>query len=171
MTQVAIALGSNLGDSVATIRQALELLSDVIDIEAVSPLYRTAPAYVEDQPPFVNGALVAETTLGPWPLLRTLKRLEADLGREPGPRYGPRAIDLDLVAYGNLIYRFSDLLQIPHPRLAERAFVLRPLADIAPKLEIPNLGNVSELLARTPEVPGSVVKLEDNGILRLPRDR
>lgn len=170
MTPVYIGLGSNLGDRAERIREAVRLLSRAIDVKAASPLYETAPMYVEGQPPFLNGMLAAETDLGPLPLLRLLKRTEQEVGRLPRERYGPREIDLDLICYGALAYRFFDespnaggasLLEIPHPRLVERRFVLQPLHDVAPELVLPGLGPVFDLLVATnPQAP-SVIQVSD----------
>ena len=131
MTDVLIALGSNLGDRLANLYAAIDALAPDVTVTARSKIYETDPRYVTDQPRFLNMALAATTALEPAALLRLLKGIEDRLGRKPGLRFGPRLIDLDIVFHGNGIVETPDL-QIPHPRLAERAFVLRPLADIAP---------------------------------------
>lgn len=160
MSTVYLAFGANLGDRVATIRRALAMLAPAVRVTAVSPLYETPPAYLTDQPAFVNGALRAETDLAPQALLAHLKGIERALGRTASVRYGPRPIDLDILFYGDRVLAEPGL-EIPHPRLAERAFVLRPLADIAPALAHPVLGRtVAALLAALPAEAG-IRRLEE----------
>jgi 2-amino-4-hydroxy-6-hydroxymethyldihydropteridine diphosphokinase len=133
---VYLALGSNLGDRRANLAAAVERLRAWVKIEAISSLYETEPAYRDDQPRYLNAALRGRTLLEPPVLLAFLKRIERDLGRAAGPRFGPRVIDLDILLYGELVLD-SDELAIPHPRMAERPFVLVPLAEIAPRLVPP----------------------------------
>lgn len=167
MPVVAIAFGSNLGDRVGQIESAIGLLRAQMEIEGVSPLYETAPMYVTDQPPFVNGALLAETGMGPIALLRLLKQCESQVGRLPRERNGPREIDLDLVRYGELQLA-SELgqtsLRLPHPRLHERRFVLQPLYDLDPSMRIPGLGAVESLLAATESQAASVRRVNDASV-------
>ena len=139
MPVVYLALGTNLGDRPANIRRALAALAPQFDVQAVSSVYETEPAYVLDQPRFLNLAVRATTELPPLDALRTLKRLENELGRVAGRRFGPRLIDLDLLLYDDVVME-SDELTLPHPRLHERAFVLVPLAEIAPGVVHPVLG-------------------------------
>lgn len=147
--KVALALGANLGDRIAALRAAVTGLKPYMTITAKSPVYETAPAYVSDQPAFLNAALIGETGLEPLTLLRAVKDLENELGRQPTFHYGPRAIDIDIVFYGDQIIDLPEL-HIPHPRLAEREFVLRPLADIAPEWRHPATGlTAGEMLAKT----------------------
>jgi 2-amino-4-hydroxy-6-hydroxymethyldihydropteridine diphosphokinase len=150
MPLVYIGLGSNLGEREATIRRALELLEagGDIEVEAVSSLRETDPVGYEDQPRFLNGAAALRTALAPRALLERLQALERELGRDrSGPRFGPRTIDLDLLLYGD--ERIDEPgLQIPHPRLAERRFVLEPLAELDSALEVPGSGPVRALLAK-----------------------
>jgi 2-amino-4-hydroxy-6-hydroxymethyldihydropteridine diphosphokinase len=134
MPLARIGLGANLGDAAAQIERALEALGTLGTVRARSRLYRSAPWGVEDQPPFVNAAALVETVLEPRALLGELKRLENELGRTATFRWGPRAIDLDILAYDDLELREPDLV-IPHERLFERAFALVPLAEIDPSFE------------------------------------
>ena len=160
MALVAIGLGSNRGDRPAMLRSAIEALASEIEVVAVSPYYETDPMYVLDQPDYLNAAIVARTELGPLALLKLLKATEQMVGRVPAERNGPREIDLDLLAYGCLSYRFEvkgrTVLQVPHPRTPERRFVLKPLSDIAPDLVLVGLGRVSGLLAATEGQAASV---------------
>ncbi|MBF8282316.1 MAG: dihydropteroate synthase [Anaerolineales bacterium] len=138
MPLVYLALGSNLGDRAHNLRRALQALGEQLTLDAVSPCYETEPAYVLDQPRFYNLTCRAQTTLAPLDLLHHLKELETRLGREPTVRFGPRVIDLDILFYDDLVLDTPELT-LPHPRLQERAFVLVPLADIAPDLVHPTL--------------------------------
>mgnify|MGYP003571196544 CR=1 FL=1 len=131
MTEVLIALGSNLGERRRMLASAIERLRPAVAVSARSCVYETAPMYVTDQPAFLNMAVRGLTTFSPDELLRRLKSIEEELGREPTVRYGPRAIDLDILYYGERVVE-SDHLTIPHPGIAARAFVLAPLMDIAP---------------------------------------
>lgn len=164
VAEVLIALGSNVGDSLANLREATALLATKVELKAVSHVYETAPMYVTDQPAFLNAAVIANTRLSPMALLMTLKELEKQIGRERRVVNGPREIDLDLIAYGHLAYTFvegKDLrLRVPHPRVAERRFVLQPLADVAPGFELPQIGVVALLLGQTEHQRNSVKKLE-----------
>jgi len=145
-----IGLGSNLGDRAGTIRAALAELAAApgVRVVAVSGLIETDPVGYLDQPRFLNGAAALETDLPPRELLDLLLAVEARLGRDRSavPAQGPRTIDLDLLIYENLELDEPGL-RIPHPRLHERAFVLGPLAELAPALEVPRRGPIQELLA------------------------
>jgi 2-amino-4-hydroxy-6-hydroxymethyldihydropteridine diphosphokinase len=143
VTVAYVGLGANLGDREGTIRAAVAQLPGVV---AVSPLRETDPVGVTDQPQFLNGVAALETELTPRELLDVLLTVERRLGRDRGERWGPRTIDLDLLLYGDEVID-EDGLTVPHPRLRERRFVLEPLADLAPKLVVPGLGGVEELLA------------------------
>ncbi len=148
---VYLGLGSNLGDRDANLAAALQALAAVVTIERVSSVYDTAPMLYTDQPRFHNLACQITTSLAPLALLHAVKAIERQLGRQPGPRYGPRVIDIDLLLYDQLILNTPELT-LPHPQMAERAFVLAPLAEIAPTLAHPALGDtMAELLRRIPE--------------------
>lgn len=129
MPLAAIGFGANVGDAHATFARALRELRGVGRIRAVSPRYRTRPWGVDDQPDFLNAVVLVHTQLRPRALLRALQALERRLGRQPSVRWGPRAIDLDILTYGERVVDEPDL-RIPHARLLERAFVLAPLADL-----------------------------------------
>lgn len=148
---VAVALGSNLGDREVMLQAAIDALRPFITITRVSPVYETAPWGVASQPNFLNMAVTGHTMLSPAALLARVKQIENELGRMPGVRYGPRLIDIDILLYGDQIVwseRDPDL-KIPHPRMAERRFVLRPLADIAPHWLHPTTGRTIAALLDT----------------------
>ncbi|RYG00974.1 MAG: 2-amino-4-hydroxy-6-hydroxymethyldihydropteridine diphosphokinase [Caulobacteraceae bacterium] len=169
MARVLVALGSNLGDRLDHLRQAVEALRSYVDVEAVGGVYETAPMYVADQPAFYNTALIGTTDLGPWPLLKAMKGIEQDLGRQARARNGPREIDVDLIAYGraHVIFRpGGERLEVPHPRARERRFVLAPLADIASDFEIVGQGRINDLLPATETQLGSVL-LTGHAVLSL----
>ena len=149
MTRAYVGLGGNLDDREGLIRRALVLLAERPEIEVllVSSLRETDPVGFADQPRFLNGAAMIETTLTAPELLDELLAVERELGRtRNGQRNGPRTIDLDLLLYGDLVADQPGLM-LPHPRLHERAFVLEPLAELDPELEVPGRGTVSGLLA------------------------
>lgn len=146
MTRVYIALGGNLGDRLANLEAAIAALAPQVAVLERSPVYESDPKYVTDQPRFLNMVLAAETDLDAPSLLAFLKSIEKRLGRRPGERNRPRPIDLDIVFFGDEVIDLPDLT-VPHPRLAERAFVLRPLADIAPVGIHPGTGlSIAEML-------------------------
>jgi 2-amino-4-hydroxy-6-hydroxymethyldihydropteridine diphosphokinase len=132
LPKVLLGLGGNLGDPVAAIETALDRLDrSGVRITARSAFYRTSPWGPVAQPDFVNACAVAETTLEPHALLALAQAIQRELGRQPGPRWGPRPIDIDTLDYEGVQVDDPDL-EIPHPGLTERAFVLLPLLDIAP---------------------------------------
>ena len=140
-------MGSNLGDRLANLRSAVDGMPAFMQVEAVSPVYETAPMYDADQNAYLNMAVTGLTGLEPRPLLDALKALERRIGRVRSRRYGPRSIDLDIVFFEDRIIREPGL-EIPHPRLEERAFVLAPAADIAPDWRHPeSRRTVAEYLA------------------------
>ncbi len=153
-----LALGSNLGDRMVNLKSAVELLSQKMRIKKVSSVYETEPVYYIEQPLFLNAVLSASTELEPFELLCFVKDIEKDLGRQPGFRNAPRAIDIDILCYGDRVVRTEELV-IPHLGIAERAFVLVPLAEIAPGLVHPvTHKKVKDLLASVEGV-GGVKKL------------
>jgi 2-amino-4-hydroxy-6-hydroxymethyldihydropteridine diphosphokinase len=145
-----VGIGSNLHDPPAQVRRALAMLATLPDTRLVraSPLYGSTPLGPVAQPDFCNAvaALLTQQDLATW--FATLRRCELELGREPArERWGPRVIDLDLLAFAS--QRHSDAqLTLPHPGIAARNFVLQPLCDVAPDLQIPGLGRVASLAAR-----------------------
>lgn len=144
-------MGSNLDDPAAQLRRALKALEDLPGTHVVqaSSLYRTPPWGDTDQPDFVNAVAEIETTLAPLPLLQALLDLEQAMGRVRARRYGPRVIDLDLLLHGDASLQ-HEALSLPHPRMQERAFVMWPLAEIAPELELPAYGRVIDIARRLP---------------------
>ncbi len=142
MARAYIGLGANLGDRAATLTRAIELLAErpEIDVVAVSSFRETDPVGYLDQPRFLNAAVAVETSLAPSALLATLLEVERELGRvREGPRYGPRTVDLDLLLMDDLVLDEPGL-ELPHPRLHERAFALEPLAELDPALVVPGHG-------------------------------
>lgn len=137
MTEIGLGLGSNIGDAPAHIRRALALLqeSGAVKITAVSSIYKTAPWGYLDQAPFANACAVGETQLDSTSLLKAVKKIEEDMGRTKTVRWGPRLIDVDILFYGDAPISTSDLV-LPHKELFNRAFVLVPLAEIAPGLKL-----------------------------------
>lgn len=133
---VYLALGTNLGDRLANLKQAIAALTPQLEVKAKSQVYETPPWGFEDQPKFLNQAVKANTYLDPLPLLKHLKRLEVALGRQVSFPNGPRLIDIDILFYDDLVLHTPPLV-LPHPRLHERGFVLLPLMDIAPDLVHP----------------------------------
>lgn len=143
---VFIALGSNLGDRYENLRRALLHLEKILQINDRSSVYETPPWGVTDQPMFLNQVIRGSTELTPQELLKSLKGIEESMGRVKSRRFGPRKIDLDILLFDDLELTSPDLV-IPHIRMIERAFVLIPLAEIAPRQLIPGTGHsVVEIL-------------------------
>ena len=144
---VYLALGSNIGDRLANLKQAIDSLTPQMEVKAKSSVYETPPWGFEDQPKFLNQVVKAKTYLDPEPLLKHLKRLEVALGRQASFPNGPRLIDMDILFYDDLILNTSSLV-IPHPRLQERGFVLLPLMELSPDLVHPLIKkSVREMVA------------------------
>ena len=149
MTRAFIALGGNLGDSRAYLQRALTALAGLpgTRLLAASRFYRTPPWGLREQPAFLNAAAMLETALSPHALLDALLDIEREAGRvRDGQRWGPRTLDLDLLHMDGVILQ-DDRLTLPHPRIAARAFVLLPLAELAPDLQLVGQGRVDALLA------------------------
>lgn len=145
MTQIWIALGTNLGDRADNLVTAARLVAGHAAVTGFSHVYESEPWGYTDQPRFLNAVLEGRSELPPLEILRLLKAIEHDMGREPTFRNGPRLIDLDLVAYGDWAFQSSDLT-LPHPRMHERLFVLQPLCDLAPDWKHPRYGRTAAQL-------------------------
>lgn len=152
MVTVFLALGSNLGDRKQNLHDALRNLEMHVRLTACSAIYESAPLHVTEQPMFLNCVCAAETDLQPFALLAICKQIEVLVGRLPSFRYGPRVVDVDIVSYDGLVENWTDpWLELPHPRLSERAFVLLPLLSIAPAWRDPRSGlTAMQLLAALP---------------------
>jgi 2-amino-4-hydroxy-6-hydroxymethyldihydropteridine diphosphokinase len=154
MATAYLGLGSNLGDRKQNLVRALELMSEHAVVEQVSSVYETEPVGYKDQPLFLNAVCLISTELKPGQLLRLARRIEAELGRKPAFPNAPRPIDIDVLFYGNEVFSNKELT-VPHPRLAERAFVVVPLAEIAPDMVHPvSDKTMKELLADLGTVTG-----------------
>ena len=159
--QTYLGLGSNMGDRRINLERALQLLSQKIRLVLVSPIYDTAPVGNIRQERFLNLVCEAATTLKPIDLLALVKKIERNMGRPPGPANSPRPIDIDILFYGKQIINTPELI-IPHPRLPERAFVLIPLADIAPDYVHPSTGkSINQILKAMKVHQDDVVKWEN----------
>lgn len=147
--RAVLALGGNLGDRLARLQRAVDLLASAGTVVAVSPVYETAPVGGPPQPDYLNAVVLLDTSLSAHTLLARCHDIEDDLGRERRERWGPRAIDVDVIAYGDAVLDEPDLV-LPHPRAYERAFVLVPWADV------------------DPSVAGRVAELDVSGVRRAP---
>jgi len=147
MNTAYVALGANLGNPVATVLAAFGALANLPDSRVIrtSSLYRTAPLGITTQPEFINAVAALETTLAPESLLEALFEVEQRFGRQRAEKNGPRTLDLDLLLYDDLELQLPRLT-LPHPRLHLRAFVLLPLAEIAPNLQLPKRGSLAAWL-------------------------
>ncbi|MGP1396498.1 MAG: 2-amino-4-hydroxy-6-hydroxymethyldihydropteridine diphosphokinase [Inquilinaceae bacterium] len=177
MTPVLFGLGSNLGDRAGQLRAALAGLRRLVRPIAISPVYETAPMYVAAQGRFLNMVVAGRTDLAPVPLLRAVKVLERDLGRRRSRRFGPRAIDIDILLMGCRRVRATGLA-IPHPRMGERPFVLYPAADVAADWRHPITGlTIAEMAAsldpdpsmtRLGRLPLRRARRRDSGVVGAP---
>lgn len=165
---VYLSIGSNIGDRIGNCKKAVEELnsSKGVNVLSRSSLYETEPEGLNEQPSFINLAVKIETELGPSRLLERIKRIEKKLGRVETVRWGPRTIDIDVLLYGDEVLS-EDFLEIPHPRMHERSFVLVPLAEIGGAVMHPLTGKtVSEMLSEHPGTGGiRRVELADEGIM------
>ena len=161
-TTAWIGLGSNLDDPRTQVRAAVVALreTDGLQVEAVSSLYSSPPMGPPDQPDFINAVMRVTTALGAEPLLDVLLAQEQAQARRRGRRWGPRTLDLDLLLFGDAVVR-TERLQVPHPGIHERAFVLYPLAELAPGLQVPGMGSLQELLFACPA--GGLQRLRTDG--------
>ena len=162
-----IGLGSNLGDRFENLSKAVELIDkdDSTSVSNVSKIYQSEPKYISEQPDFLNAVIEIETSHSPLDLLNLLLKIEGEIGRIRDKKNGPRLIDLDILFYGNEII-ISDNLEIPHPLLYERLFVLKPLEDINSKFVCPVTGKtVFELLNFTDDK--QKIEIYDKDIIQL----
>ena len=152
MTRAVLAVGSNLGDRMALLQGAIDALGEHMDVVAVSGVYETAPVGGPDQDDFLNAVLIVETSLAPYDLLALCQRVETAHDRVREVRWGPRTLDLDILLFGDRLID-EPRLKVPHYQIQERAFVLYPLAELAPQdLRLADGRTLSELLAACPFV-------------------
>lgn len=161
VAEIAVGIGSNVGDRILHIERALDRLALSCEIVAASSIYETSPMYHLEQEPFFNAAIRARVASGPLETLKCLKSIEAEVGRQSRERFGPREIDLDLLAFGSLaLVSEPHSLHVPHPKTPERLFVLVPLFEIWPDLHLPGLGSIRNLLDAAKSRSESVVRVE-----------
>lgn len=159
MPKVFLGLGTNVGDRQENIRRAIALLGERIADMRAAPVYISRAVGYADQPDFLNTAVSGDTELAPEELLGFIKKTEQSVGRVARFRWGPREIDIDILFYDNLVYA-SETLEIPHPRLHERDFVLRPLCDLESELVHPRYQKtIAELLAKLPQENLSIIRM------------
>lgn len=158
---VYLSLGSNVGDRMENLRKALQLLGqqERVRVGAASRIYETEPIGIVEQPTFLNMAVEIETELAPLEFLKAIKGVEAEMGRIPSARWGPRLIDIDIVLWDDRVVE-HDALVIPHPEFRSRAFVLKPLAEIAGDAVDPVSGKSVEELASETGAQGWVRRYE-----------
>ncbi len=169
LKQIFLALGTNLGDRLHNLRQAIFHLPPAVLPLRASHVYETPPWGVEDQPRFLNMAIEAATALPPLELLNYLKTQEKQMGRRESVRYGPRLIDIDILFYEDVVLN-EEQLQIPHPRLHERSFVLLPLNDLIPEYQHPLLKKSITALLKTSDLSGIIPQSLPGGFHLLPYD-
>jgi 2-amino-4-hydroxy-6-hydroxymethyldihydropteridine diphosphokinase len=146
MAKVIVALGSNKGDRIANLSKAIQRIHNLGTISAVASLYQTSAYGYTNQPDFYNSVIALNTGIAPKPLLTELKKIEKRVGRTDNVRWGPREIDLDIILYGQKQVSQKGLI-IPHPDFHNRIFVLQPLAEIDPDLQVPGMNmSISKLL-------------------------
>ena len=158
MTHVILGLGANLGDPMRQLAEAVDALNEIIRVDAVSSVYRTAPVGFADQPDFLNLVVAGDTDRSAAALLRETMRIEARMGRRREVANGPRTIDIDLLAYGDSILSTA-ALTVPHPRMHERAFVLYPLAEIRPVWTHPISGRTAQEMLSDGGANGAVARV------------
>jgi 2-amino-4-hydroxy-6-hydroxymethyldihydropteridine diphosphokinase len=165
LTAIGLGLGSNIGDKPGNIRRALAVLQErgIVRLTAISSIYRTPPWGYLQQDFFANACAIGETRLAPLELLAAINAVEADMGRETSFRWGPRLIDIDILFHGDAPFE-NEKLHLPHKNLFERAFVLAPLAEIAPDLRLMGR-SVAEAAARFFEEPVEKWPTGDSGAL------
>ena len=163
MSRAVLSIGANLGDRFAALQNAVDDLAEFVTVQAVSPVYETSPVGGPEQRDFLNAVLVVTTDLSPAELVVVGKKVERRAGRVPSERWGPRALDVDVVAYDDVVSDDPDAT-VPHPRAHERAFVLRPWLDVEPGAVHPVHGPVASLL----DAAVGEVTRRDEHVLRLP---
>ncbi|MFN3270551.1 MAG: 2-amino-4-hydroxy-6-hydroxymethyldihydropteridine diphosphokinase [Candidatus Kapaibacteriota bacterium] len=161
--EVLLSLGSNLGKRKNNIKKAITLLEayNILKIKKISSFYETEPVGNPDQPNFINAAIIGETTLTPEELLSACKKIEREVGRINRPRWHPREIDLDIILYDNYTIE-TERLQIPHPQMHRRRFVLVPANEIASHLVVPNFNKTIGEILQDCKDKSYVARTKDN---------